>query len=294
MKALLRLEDIGPGGYYETTEGQIKLRAVADYLYMQNIPFHVAVISRFIDPNREYDCTISNPFDAVSVRFVDTLQTLRTRGGSLGMHGYTHQHGQSVSGEGYEFAYEGCLKDCPPDDSPISLSGTVHMQRSYAYARFHMGLSAFQAAGLRPDWFETPHYAASTVQRKILEACSWLMYENNPLEPSRRQVTSISAASIVGRTYYVPTPLGYVSGEDTNRDVTRIMNEVSDYRQEDLASFFYHPFLEFPYIHIRKYAPPYYEEQTPLKRLIQHMLTSGRRFVNMQDLIYSFISSPSV
>ncbi|MDD9268039.1 DUF2334 domain-containing protein [Paenibacillus sp. GCM10023248] len=291
MKALLRLEDIGPGGYYETTESQMKLRAVADYLYMQHIPFHVAVIPRFIDPKRGYDCTMSNPFDAVSVRFVDMLQTLRTRGASLGMHGYTHQYGQSVSGEGYEFAYEGCQMDCPPDDAPSSLSGSVHMQRSYAYGRFHMALSAFQTAGLRPDWFETPHYAASPVQRKLLEACAWLIYENNPREPSRRQVTSCRTASLVGRTYYVPTPLGYVSGEQIDGDVNRIMSESSAYGEEDLASFFYHPFLEFPYIHIRKYAPPYYEERTPLKRIIQHMLSGGRRFVNIQDLIYSVISS---
>ncbi|MBP1964384.1 DUF2334 domain-containing protein [Paenibacillus aceris] len=294
MKALLRLEDIGPGGYYETTESQLKLRAVADYLYMQKIPFHVAVISRFINPELQYDCTISNPFDPVSVRFVETLQALRTRGASLGIHGYTHQYGQSVSGEGFEFAYPDCLKDCPPDDPKSSLSDSLHIQRSYAYGRFHMALSAFQTAGLRPDWFETPHYAASEVQRKILEACSWLIYENNPHDPTNRQVTYQTAASIVGRTYYVPTPLGYVSSDAVEQDVTRIMNQVSQYEETDLASFFYHPFLEFPYIHIRKYAPPYYEERTPLKRLIHDMLSKERRFVNIQDLIYSFMSSQSV
>nr|WP_240159688.1 DUF2334 domain-containing protein [Paenibacillus aceris] len=294
VKALLRLEDIGPGGYYETTESQLKLRAVADYLYMQKIPFHVAVISRFINPELQYDCTISNPFDPVSVRFVETLQALRTRGASLGIHGYTHQYGQSVSGEGFEFAYPDCLKDCPPDDPKSSLSDSLHIQRSYAYGRFHMALSAFQTAGLRPDWFETPHYAASEVQRKILEACSWLIYENNPHDPTNRQVTYQTAASIVGRTYYVPTPLGYVSSDAVEQDVTRIMNQVSQYEETDLASFFYHPFLEFPYIHIRKYAPPYYEERTPLKRLIHDMLSKERRFVNIQDLIYSFMSSQSV
>jgi hypothetical protein len=290
LKALLRLEDIGPGGYYETAESQMKLRAVADYLYMQSVPFHVAVISRFVDPERGVDCSIGNPYSAASVRFVQTLHTLCARGASLGMHGYTHQYDQSISGEGYEFAYSGCKKDCPPDDPRESLSSMIHFQQSYAYRRIHKASSAFQAAGLRPDWFETPHYAASEVQRKILEACIWLFYEDNPDAPNSRQVTFRSSRSILEKTYYVPTPLGYIGGETVEHDVNRMISQVNHFGENDLASFFYHPFLEFPYIHIRKYAPPYYEERSPLKRLIHHMLSTGRRFVSIQDLIRSNIS----
>jgi hypothetical protein len=88
----------------------------------------------------------------------------------------------------------------------------------------------------------------------------------------------------------VPTPLGYIGGETVEHDVNRMISQVNHFGENDLASFFYHPFLEFPYIHIRKYAPPYYEERSPLKRLIHHMLSTGRRFVSIQDLIRSNIS----
>jgi hypothetical protein len=281
--ALIRLEDVGPGGYYETAENQIKLLVIADYLYARRVPFHVAVISRFIDPGRGIDHSIGNPYDSTASRFSQTLHALTARGASLGMHGYTHQYGQSVSAEGYEFAYSGCSRDCPPDDPPDSLSAQ-RFQRSYAYSRYSMALSAFQAARLRPDWWETPHYAASEVQRKILEACSWLIYEDNPDAPDSRQVTHRKSKSILGKTFYVPTPLGYVGGASVDQDVSRIINLVDQFDDDDLASFFYHPFLEFPYIHIRSDAPPYYDAVSPLKTLIQHMLSHGRRFVSILDL----------
>ncbi|MDB5052658.1 MAG: hypothetical protein JWM44_708 [Bacilli bacterium] len=290
LEALIRLEDIGPGGYYETAESQMKLLAVADYLYRHGVPFQVAVISRFIDPQSGIDYSMGNPHNFVSIRFVQTLHALCARGASLGMHGYTHQYGQSISGEGYEFAYSECKKDCPPGDPPESLSTMLHFQQSYAYRRFYMAFSEFHAVGLHPDWFETPHYAASEVQRKILEACAWLIYEDNPEAPHSRQVTFRSSRSIFGKTYYVPTPLGYVGGATVERDVIRMMSQANRFGEDDLASFFYHPFLEFPYIHIRKNAPPYYEDRSPLKRLIQHMLSNGRRFVSILDLIRSYIS----
>jgi peptidoglycan/xylan/chitin deacetylase (PgdA/CDA1 family) len=284
LQTLIRLEDVGPGGYYESAESQMKLVAVADYLYMLGVPFQVAVISRFVNPERGVDCSIGNPYDLAAMRFVQTLHALCARGASLGMHGYTHQYGQSISGEGYEFAYSGCNKDCPPGDPQESLVEINHFQHSYAYSRFCQALSAFHAAGLRPDWFETPHYTASEVQRKILEACTWLMYEDNPETPDTRQVTFRSSKSLLGKTYYVPTPLGYVAGASVDEDVNRIMSEAKRFGEGDLASFFYHPFLEFPYIHIRKHTSLYYEERSPLKRLIRHMLSIGRRFVSIRDL----------
>ncbi|MCY9698219.1 DUF2334 domain-containing protein [Paenibacillus alginolyticus] len=287
MEALIRLEDIGPGGYYETADSQLKLLTVADYLYMHGVPFQVAVISRFIDPLRGVDCPMGNPFNPVSVRFVQTLHALCARGASLGMHGYTHQYGQSISGEGYEFAYSGCKKDCPPGDPLESLSTMLYFQQSYAYRRFYMAISEFYAAGLKPDWFETPHYTVSEVQRKILETCTWLMYEDNPEAPDSQQVSFRRSSSIFGKTYYVPTPLGYIGSETVEQDVNRIMNQANSFGENDLASFFYHPFLEFPYIHIRKNARPIYEDRSPLKRLIQHMFSNGRRFVSILDLFRS-------
>ncbi|MGZ4135713.1 MAG: DUF2334 domain-containing protein, partial [Tumebacillaceae bacterium] len=49
-KALIRFEDIGPGGYYESPDNIIKLRAIAEYMRSEGVPFHVAMIPRFVNP----------------------------------------------------------------------------------------------------------------------------------------------------------------------------------------------------------------------------------------------------
>ncbi|WP_164472647.1 DUF2334 domain-containing protein [Cohnella candidum] len=268
-KALIRLEDLGPGGHYESPEEQRKLGAVTDLLYAEAIPFHAAVISRFVDPGKRIDRTIAAPQDAVSARFLSLLHRWSAMGASLGMHGYTHQFGASVSGEGYEFAYPGCNEDCPPDAA------------AYTLGRFRAACVSFLAAGLRPDWFETPHYAASASQRKILEACSCVIYEDNPAAPGSRKVTVAASRSRIGNTYYVPTPLSYVGGASVERDVVRIIRETENYGDDDLASFFFHPFLEFPYIRLQDDGRVLYAEDSPLRQITGAMKAMGRRFVTV-------------
>ncbi|WP_052703124.1 DUF2334 domain-containing protein [Paenibacillus beijingensis] len=284
--AMIRLEDIGPGGYYESAENQTKLTVVADYLQSEGIPFQVAVISRYIDPTRGIDRALTDRTDSIAVRFVQTLHALVKRGASLGMHGYTHQFGKAVSADGYEFHYADCSADCPPDDSQEALSRPKSLRHSYAYGRFTAALRMFQSTGLRPDWFETPHYAASAIQRSVLEACSGIMYETNPSAPHSRTVTvRASHSPLSGGSLYVPTPLFYVGGAAIEDDVQRIAEAIRSYGDHELASFFYHPFLEFPYIRLQEGASPVYEQHSPLKRLIRAFKGAGRKFLSIPDVL---------
>ena len=283
--ALLRLEDVGPGGHYETEEAQTKLAIVGERLLALKVPYQVAVIARFVDPARGIDRSVASPADSVANRFVWLLRRWNECGVSLGMHGYTHQYGTEISGEGYEFAYPGCTANCPPDDSPDSLHDSASWSRSYAYGRYRMALASFRASGLRPDWFETPHYAASPVQRRILEACCPILYETNPDAPESRRVTFRQSKSASGWTLYVPTPLSYVGGSTVRKDVQRILSEASRYAPVELASFFFHPFLEFPYIRLRSDGSAVYEENSPLHLLVRGIGELGRRFVSIRDLL---------
>ncbi|MDB4867614.1 MAG: hypothetical protein JWR03_1947 [Cohnella sp.] len=283
--ALIRLEDVGPGGYYETAENQVKLVAVTDHLYRQGVPFQVAVIPRFVDPSRGIDRSMADVSDPVSVGYLRMLRALAARGASLGIHGCTHQFAQSVSGEGNEFYEADCTANCPPDDVRDTLTNHTKFTQSYAYRRLTMALTQFHAAGLRPDWFETPHYTASPTQRSILEACNRLIYEDNPADPRSRTITYRAPATPFSRgTFYVPTPLGYVNGASVDQDVQRISEEMRQYGEEELASFFFHPFLEFPFITLQKDAPPIYSEYSPLKRLIRNFKADGRRFRSILHL----------
>lgn len=289
-KAMIRLEDVGPGGYYESAENQAKLLAVADYLKSEGVPFHVAVIPRYVDPVRRTDRSMADLADPNAAAFVRMLRGLKERGASFGMHGYTHQFGNAVSGEGYEFHSADCTADygddCQPDDSADALARPRLLRRSHAYRRYTEALRAFRSAGLRPDWFETPHYAASPVQRAILEACSGIMYETNPSSPdSRRATIRASDSPLSAGAVYVPTPLLYAGGSTVKADLERMLAAVGTYGDGELAFFFYHPFLEFPYIRLRENAAAAYAPHSPLRRLIAAFKAAGRRFVHVPDLL---------
>ncbi|MFG2039257.1 DUF2334 domain-containing protein [Dactylosporangium sp. NPDC048998] len=86
-RALVRIEDVGPDA------DPAELRAVTDYLYGKRIPFTVAVYSRYRDPKgvnnngKAQDYTLQQRPLVVSA-----LKYMQSKGGTLLMHGYTHQH----------------------------------------------------------------------------------------------------------------------------------------------------------------------------------------------------------
>ncbi|MFF3925267.1 DUF2334 domain-containing protein [Paenibacillus lactis] len=286
-KALIRLEDISPAGWYETEEQQAKLLVIANELHTQSIPFHLAVIPRYIDPARGIDRSLTDPDDPVSVRFLRLLHKLVHFGASFGVHGYTHQYANATTGDGFEFAYDGCLHDCPPDDAPLAASSRRELTRSYAYRRLKLARSLMEQAGLTAVWFETPHYTASPVQRRILESCCGLMYETPPHAPNLNDAAlfSPSGHSLSNGTYYVPTPLYYVAGDNIEGDVRRIQQAVQELPLTELASFFYHPYLEFPYIELQADGTAQYDPSSPLKRIISALKSTGRTFVPLTSLM---------
>jgi len=87
--ALLRLEDIGPGGNYSTPEELGRLRAVIDYLDIEGIPFQVTVVPRYMQlkpdgiwENRGLDDFLLSP---ESQAFVHLLYYIQSRGGVVGI-----------------------------------------------------------------------------------------------------------------------------------------------------------------------------------------------------------------
>ncbi|VTR30922.1 Uncharacterized protein conserved in bacteria [Actinobacillus pleuropneumoniae] len=287
-KAMIRLEDIGPGGWYGTEEQQAKLLVIARFLHHLQIPFHLAVIPRYVDPAQHTDRSIADLQDEASLRFVRLLRTMAALGSSLGIHGYTHQYGGSVSGDGFEFAYSECTADCPPDDTPEAVASLLQVQQSYAYRRVQLGHQAFQSAGLTAAWFETPHYAASPVQRQIIEICNGVLYESPPDEPHAKTAVLRHNPDdpLTNGTIYVPTPLYYVSGHNTEAEVARMERTLKDFTGErELASFFYHPYLEFPYIRFLDDGTVHYDEHSPLRRILRLFERERKSFVSLTSIL---------
>lgn len=166
-RALVRIEDVMP------TDDPKHLRAVADALAAEGVPFAVAVVPTYVDPRARYSddgkpqrVTWSDvPEGAAALRY------MVSKGGVLVMHGYTHQYGKrkvpytGVSGDDFEFwmahvdASDRVVFDGPvPEDS-----------EAWALDRGRRGLREFDRAGLgRPLAFEYPHYAGSAADSRAL------------------------------------------------------------------------------------------------------------------------------
>ncbi|TCP58298.1 FG-GAP repeat protein [Tumebacillus sp. BK434] len=284
-KALLRLEDVGPGGFYESEESLWKLRVIADFLSASGVPFHVAMIPRYVNPKTGYDRSIGDRRDPYVQNFLATMRHLQHRGGSLGMHGYRHQYGQAVTGDGFEFAYSDCTADCPPDDDPAASQERGAFERAYASERMRQGFLAVFASGLQVDWFEAPHYTASPNQRNVLEGWTGLFFENDPHSGEMHHVTVHDTDTPLYRgAVYVPTPLFYLDASKPEKEIKRMCKAIKRFKEEEIAGFFYHPYLEFPFI--RKVGERVvYEEGSYLQRLVKCFQQQQYTFVPLLSLV---------
>lgn len=239
---LLRLEDVGPGGQYETEESLGKLRAVLDNLNKKHVRYQIGVIPRWINylPDKTvYNRQLDQLNDPYIQAFNRILRSAVQSGATIGMHGYTHQigdvrreDGQQESGVGNEFN----AADMPETLTP-----------EFAKTRIEEGLNVFRAAGLRPEFWETPHYHETAEQSSVFAHYFGLQYENvveNANQPyaqyrSERLKTSLNLPNAGLGAVYVPTPFSYIP---YNKDEKLIVNQLG---RKKLPSFFYHPFLEF-------------------------------------------------
>lgn len=283
-KALIRFEDVGPGGYYGSEESLAKLRVMADYLHSEEVPFHVSMIPRFVDPTTGYDKSIADTHDPVVRSFLATMRYLQDRGASLGMHGYRHQYGNSVSADGYEFTHTDSAFDSPPDDSESAVLEQKAFEHSYTSGRMRDGFAAIKQSGLQVDWFSTPHYTASPNQRSILESWIGLFFENKPGELSSHLILTDVDSPLHRGVIYIPTPLFYVEGSKADEEIQRILHEAKGYTREDLAGFFFHPYLDFPFL-TGQGSSLIYDDNAYLKKLIRGFKQQSFRFVPLLSLV---------
>ncbi|TCS75839.1 VCBS repeat protein [Effusibacillus lacus] len=239
---LLRLEDVGPGGSYGTLEGLGKLRAVLEYLQQENVPYHVTVVSRWISISEQgewVEAGIDTP-TPLTESFVQLLRRVQSNGAILGMHGYTHQYGHVPRADNHHksgFANEFNVPGEPFSETP-----------EYAQERIEKSLQAFKQNGLKPAFWESPHYNSSVFQQQVFRSYMGIIYE-----PHKRHLRSLRDIVYVEEenewkaassgAVYIPAPLRYI---DTPELVDQILTKLNGY--DGLASLYYHPYLEFPYL----------------------------------------------
>jgi len=158
-RAIARIEDVDPNA------DPNQLRAIADYLNSQNIPFAVSVIPFYRDPFGYWSGGIPEENQlSWEPQVVSALKYMLQKGGKIILHGSTHQYDSllnpytGVTGDDYEFY----LTELADDGFTVLLTGPVpDDSRRWATNRVKQGLAELKACGLTPIAWETPHYAAS-------------------------------------------------------------------------------------------------------------------------------------
>jgi hypothetical protein len=286
--ALLRLEDVGPGGTYRTLDDLGKLRAVLSYLYVEQVPYQIAVVPRWKNLQSDgtwYNKGIDDPCSDVELeKFLLILREASHRGAVLGMHGYSHQYGDTKrengeqdSGIGFEFHVAGA----PESDTP-----------AYAEERLKKSLSAFRYAGIEPAFWESPHYWHLPEQEMVFQSSIGLIYQSSVEAPEQREILFKEQENAYGKrtlgSVFVPTPLGYIHEENTVEQVLAGLSNL-----QGPASLFFHPFLEFPSLQaardprgntIMDQGIPVYvykDENSPLQRVVNGFRKRGFQWASL-------------
>lgn len=263
-RALIRLEDVGPGGPYRNSEGLTKLKVIGDYLYSKGVPFHVAWIPRYISPGENYDYDFLKTMDLYGAEFVYTLDYLEARGGLIGLHGYTHQVGKSQSGIGYEFYDVDERKDVK--------------DRGYMKEQVVKAIETANKLKIKYYFYESAHYWANKDLKSIMERHFKYLYQPDTVKSGLGQKNISREAN---GAIYVPTPLGYVNGGDGANNVVEGLNTLS---RDTLASFFFHPFLEFKYIKLNPDGTYIYDRNSRLHSTINAFQKKGYGFIRIDSI----------
>lgn len=260
--ALIRLEDFSAGQSMDSDTNQPKLKAMANFLSSQNINYHIAWIPRFKCPDDNIDNNLLENKTFENVAFINTLDYLINKGGLVGLHGYTHQHGAETSGIGTD------------------LGRKVNNSEYETRKVIESAINTATALNIPYSFFESSHYKATTKQKKIIEEYVQYIYEPmNYAIYTKLQKTK-------NNNLYIPTPLSYVSDLDTSY----IERGLTKPRTGELASLFYHPSKEFDFIEVSINNDTFrvkYSQNSPLQKIAKLINDNKYVAIHIDELINS-------
>lgn len=226
--AIIRIEDINPNSSPE------QVRDMAECLANRNIPFLIGVSPFYINPTEGTRFSLSERPD-----MVDALKYAVEKGGTIVMHGTTHQY-RGLTGDDCEF-WDALSAKPISDETEENISSKIET-----------GINEFMKNGLYPLLWETPHYTASILSYNIIAkyfstACEQVIAMDDKEEG--QYFPYIIYKSIYGQKIY-PENLGYVPMSpiiDTERVyINKILKNaqmIHSSVRDGIASFYYHSFL---------------------------------------------------
>lgn len=229
-KISLRLEDINP------TRDPKTLMDIAKYLKSKDIPYMVVLIPVYKDVKNNKVYHLKDYPEIIEV-----LRYMQDNGGSIVMHGYTHQYRDSETGEGFEFWD---AESDSPLDNPDNISET-----DYIKSRLENGIDELTAHKLYPIAFEAPHYAISQNGYKIVSEyfsnyVGQIQLSDDTMNSSF-ETMGVSNPSYMNGMTIIPENLGYLDEDNIENGIKSIQNDSKYYNNFSnvIMSAFYHPHL---------------------------------------------------
>ncbi|EGT2232755.1 TPA: DUF2334 domain-containing protein [Clostridioides difficile] len=227
---------------------------IADYLSSKNIPFTIALIPAYVNPKNHKVITLSE-----SPEIVKAIKYMQDKGGTVILHGYTHQYKkEEVSGEGYEF-WDG------KKDEPLKENMKIFVKD-----RVLNGLRVCIENGIYPLAFEAPHYAMESEGYKELKkyfSTYMGQHQNNDKKFSTNTYPYI-IRDTEEFNIFIPENLGYIDPEDkfTFQNIKENLDKLSIVRGFS-GGFFFHSYLSIEY----------------LKNTIEYLEKQNIEFMNLRD-----------
>ena len=242
-RAMIRLEDITPDDDPET------LNRAVDMLVEEGVPFQMSVVPVFVDPGSRREVRLTD-----SPAMVEALQDAVAQGGTLVLHGYTHQY-RGVTPDDFEF-WDGFRNAPRADDSP-----------ELVREKLNAALDECFRSNLYPIAWETPHYAASPTDYAEFARVFTIFYEETMIDLQGTQQSFPFPTVDIRGLHIIPENIGYLPESNPSPETlignARAMMVVRD----GIASAFMHDFLDLKY----------------LRQTVQGIKQLGYQFISLRD-----------
>lgn len=263
-RALVRLEDISP----DSDPTQVK--AVADWLYSQHIPFGFGVSPWYKDPLGYYNNgkPVSEELTA-DKSLMTVLKYLESHGGVLVEHGYTHQWDTAinpfdeVTGDDFEF-----YRVTQNPDQTLTYVGPLTGDSVKTDAsRIASSTALLEQAKLgAPTIWETPHYAGTVNMYKAVSSAFSEKWERTLYFPGYWNGTPDYTPAHLGGQFFpyvvkdvygiktLPENLGDIEPQPWEIFPARLPQDLINAAKANLvvrdgfAAFYFHPYNPLSYL----------------------------------------------
>jgi hypothetical protein len=251
--AFLRFEDVIAQGKTYHNRDMLNRRVMADLLYSHNAAFSIAWVPVNVRPSEDFR-NDPRDYSRYNLEFIFTMDYKLSRGGQLGLHGYTHQRGNQNSVAGYDFG--------------------PGVSEAEARENFENQLAAASYFGWTPYSFTFPKYIGTDAQYQIAgEYFDFIMPNFNTRGSNNPRRVQIGDKQIL----YMNTVEDHLIDE-TERQLAALLNRLS--RAGNTASFFFHTWLDYRYITVSRDEDNLlvieYDTDSPLHRILDNLRENGR------------------